>query len=294
MNNDASSNDTIMFEATGKERTGDPAPPPMGGFGKERVTAEVVEVEEDEGVHKLQWVEKKHEDGTVVSEGSGTIEEDGLDVKATDGVPGYIVDEYRSLRGLRDQEASSFVHVEDEGVGWGHDGVKPNVKIEAVEGEQAYRVGWDLFLKDGNLATDKILESDDQTSIAGEGVINVEERRVEGDHPEPVVYEAIGLVEEATGSDVDIPHQSDFEFPNQRDVRSLDESFEMDANYEVELEAYDEGLVVAWEGSNRSYDIDSSGEAAYDVKQGEWVAGDAPGMIKSATESIVQQFYQSE
>ncbi len=292
MNNDASSNDTIMFEATGKERTGDPAPPPMGGFDKERVTAEVVEVEEDEGVHELQWKVRRDEDGAVKRVGTGTIGEDGSDVKA-DGVPDYIVDEYRSLRGLRDQETSSFVHVEDEGVGWGHGGIKPNLEIEAVEGEQAYRFEWELELEDGNLPTDKILESDDQTSMAGEGVINYEEGRIEGDHPEAVADEAIRKVEEATGSDVETSYQSDFEFPNWRDVRSFDESFEMGANYEVELEAYDEGLAVAWEGVNRSYGFSSSGEAAYDFVQGEWVAGDAPEMIKSATESIVD-FYQSD
>jgi len=148
-------------------------------------------------------------------------------------------------------------------------------------------------LEDGNLPTDKILESEDRTSMAGEGVINYEEGCVEGHHPEAVVDEAIRKVEEATGSDVETSYQSDFEFPNWRDVRSFDESFEMGANYEVELEAYDEGLAVAWEGVNRSYGFSSSGEAAYDFVQGEWVAGDAPEMIKSATESIVD-FYQSD
>lgn len=302
MTNEQDDNGTTEFTATRFEPTGKPTPPPMGP-DREPITAEV-EVERDEGVHELQWSEEKERDETVVSEDSGSITGDitmdGLDVKANNGVPSYILDEYRdeikSQMELRDQEARSYAHVEDEGVSslWSSiDRFTPNLEIEAVEGEKAYQFEWGLDLEDGNLPTDKILGSDDRTYLTGEGVINYEEGSIEGDHPEAVVNEAIEMVEEATGSNVETSYQSDFEFPNWRDVRSLDELFEMDASYKVDLEAYDEGLVVAWEGSNKSYDIDSSGEAAYDFEQDEWAAGNPPEMIKSATESIVQ-FYQSE
>lgn len=301
MANDLNGNGTKEFTATRRMRTGEPTPPPVAPKTKP-VTASV-EAEQNGRTHKLEWEEKDGE--VIIDEGSGRIREDGLDVEFVDGVPDHIADKYTNdILGLRDSQITGSARIDDERAEqfsgdylWRD----ANIELEAVEGEKAYHFEWDAELADGFFPADKILGSNDATTVSGNGVVWYDEGEVKGDYPESVAEEVTDLVEQATGAEIDTPSGDTFDLPSWRDIESLDESFGIGVSYEVDLEAYDEGFVVEWQASNNrsSYNrqLNSSEvrekEAAYDFEQEEWAAGNPPEMIKSATESIAE-FYRSE